>query len=474
MSAVPASIGIRAASVQSDSTVAERLADFAHRLKYRDIPASVVDRAKLHMLDAIGTALVATRYDFARDIHAGLKSMDETGNHTVLGMDSRLPLRDAVLMNAALAHGLDYDDTHMAGIIHPSASALPCALGVAEHIDASGQELLAAYVLGVESAIRVGKAAKGGFHHIGFHPTGLCAHFSCALLAGRLLGLAPGQLVMAQGIVGSTAAASHEFRATGAWNKRLHPGWAGVAGITAAKLAKHGFIAPSTVYEGKFGLYRSHLGALANDIDFDTISDGLGEHWEMPLTAIKPFPVCHFIHASADAALTLRARHNLTPAQIARIRILLPQPTMHIVADPPITKRHPTTDYQAKFSAQFSIAACLVRGRLTLAELEPEVLNDKTIAELADRTDCEADPTSGYPRYFSGGVVITTEDGRELRHMEPVNRGAEDRALTSDEITAKFMDNACMVVSKQRATDIRTAVLETEKHTARALLRTLA
>jgi 2-methylcitrate dehydratase PrpD len=453
----------------STRPIASALADFACNLTYDVIPTHVRERAKHNILDAVGNAFASTHYDFAHRILSGIRSLGEEGRSAVIGMPVRLPLRDAVLMNGALVHGLDYDDTHIKAIIHPSASALPCALGVAEHVNANGRDFLAAYILGVEVATRISAAAKGGFHRIGFHPTGLVAHFSCALIAGRLLKLNASQLTMAQGVVGSTAAASHEFRETGAWNKRLHPGWAGVGGITAATLAHSGFVAPDTVYEGRFGLFKSHLGSLESGVSYGTITEALGEKWETTEVAIKPFPVCHFIHACADAALAVLRDHAVKPANIVQVRALIPKETMHIIAEPLAAKLRPHSSYQAKFSVQFCIAACLVRGKLGLGELENDVLTDPEVLVLADKVKCEIDPDSAFPKYFSGGVTITTKDGSEFTHMEPINRGTGERALSEEEIVAKYMDNAALAVARDRAEALRDLILDCDQHNSREL-----
>lgn len=219
----------RSASV---STVAQHVAQYASAFRFEDIPRETSERAKLLILDAVGIAFASTQYDFAQRVLIGLSALAEPGRASVIGFSRELPVRDAVIMNGVLVHGLDYDDTHVRAIIHATASAFPCALAVAQSLDASGQALLAAYVLGVETAIRIADAAGGHFHDYGFHPTGIVAHFSCALQASSLLGATPAQMVAAQGLAGSTAAGSQEFLQEGAWNKRVHPGWAGAAGIT--------------------------------------------------------------------------------------------------------------------------------------------------------------------------------------------------------------------------------------------------
>ena len=463
-----------AAAVSKPLSISHSIAAVAASITPDALPAHVKERAKLHILDVIGTALAATKFDFAHRALSGLLSSGEPGRHTVIGMPAKLLLRDAVLMNGILAHGLDYDDTHPGAIVHPSGSAFPCALGVAEKIGASGAELITAYTLGVDIATRVGLAAAGAMHTSGFHTTGIAGHFGCVIAAGKLLGLSEQQLVMAQGLAGSTSSAVSEHRADGAWNKRMHPGWAGVGGITAALLARGGFVGTRKIYEGEDGLFRSHTGARFSEVDFDALTRDLGRKWLIEDVAIKPFPICHLLHACADAALALRRKHALKPDDIAKVRALLHPETFHYVAEPAEMRRRPVSDYMAKFSVQFVVAACLVRGRFGFAELEDDALKDPQILELAQRVSHEADPQSQFPKYFSGGVVVTTRDGRELVHMEKVNRGAGERALTADEIAEKFMDNAGFVLSSDKAGRIRDFVLDLERREARELASLLA
>ena len=235
------------------------------------------------MLDAVGVGLAAGRYPFAERTLAGAVALGGEGASTVIGHRQRLPLRDAALANGVLMHGLDFDDTHLTAIIHPTVTCLPAAFGVAEAQRASGADMLAAYIAGMECAIRIGASVKGGFHHVGFHATGVISHFSAALVAGRLMGLDADALVRAQGIAASTAGGVQVFLEEGAWTKRLHPGWGAVAGITAATLAKSGFFGPSRAYEGRFGLFETHLQEHAAQVDLARITAGLGSAWELTI-----------------------------------------------------------------------------------------------------------------------------------------------------------------------------------------------
>jgi 2-methylcitrate dehydratase PrpD len=423
------------------------------------IPAPAVARAKHLILDGVGIALASTGFDFAHRALAAIAGLAGAGDTPVIGMPAKLPLRDAALMNGILIHGLDFDDTHTAGVIHMTCSLLPTTLAVGGQRRASGRDMLAAYILGVEVAARLGAVAKGAFHQVGFHPTGLVGAFACALAAGRLTGLSAPQLVMAQGITLSAAAGSLEFLEDGAWTKRFHPGWAAVAGITAAALAQQGFVGAKRAYEGRFGLFASHLQEHFDPNNLALATADLGEIWELRNVAVKPFPACHFVHACADAAIALVREQHLDPAEVDRVRALVPAEVVKTVCEPVANKRRPANSYDAQFSIPYIVAAALRRGRFGLAELEADALADPDILALADRVDYEIDPLSTFPRHYCGELVVTTRNGRTLRHREQINRGNGERPLTEASIVEKFRANAARVVAAERAREIETLVL---------------
>lgn len=440
-------------------TLSQTFAAFAHTLDPVTVPRHVRTRAKHLILDAVGIAFASHRNEFADVMLHGVKMLREQGAAPVIGCSDTQTVRNAVLLNAALMHGLDYDDTHMKGIVHATAFCAPAALCVANEMGASGRDALTAYLLGMEVATRLGAAAKGGFHHAGYHPTGVLSHFSAALIAGRLYGLDVDQLAAAQGIAASTASGVQVFLEEGTWSKRLHPGWGGVGGITAARLAQAGFVAPSRPYEGRYGLFDSHLQHHASEVDYEVASAGLGEVWETEQMAIKPYPVCHFLHSIAEAGADLAREAQIDLSRISRIRALLPEPVMPIVTEPLAAKRRPATNYEAKFSAQYVAAASLVRGRIGLAELEPDALADERILSLSARVECIADADSAFPAYYSGGLIVDTDDGRQHQRYYRINKGAGERALSNDAIVAKYMENACWSLSHARAEQVREAVL---------------
>jgi 2-methylcitrate dehydratase PrpD len=425
----------------SASAVSEALGAFAARLRWEDIPPEVSARARHLILDAAGCALAARRFAFSSQSLQALLALAGPGDRIVIGQNLRLPLRDAVIANGLLAHGLDYDDTHTEAIAHLTVSVFPTVLGVASQEGLSLQDLLGAYIAGVEAGARLGAVAKGAFHQVGFHPTGVIGAFACALAAGRLYGLDAAQLAGAQGIALSVASGSLEFLEDGAWTKRFHPGWAGAGGIVAAALARGGFKAPRAAYEGRFGLYASYLGPRAADCDLSRATAGLGGTWETMNVGLKPFPACHFAHAFADAAIALW-KEKIPLEKISSITALVPAQIVKTVCEPAEAKKRPTSDYDAKFSLPFIIAASLARGRFTLAELEDSALKDPEILGLAGKVTYEVDPSSSFPKHYGGEVILRTSDGRELRRREAVNRGSADRPLSNEDIVAKFVENA--------------------------------
>lgn len=447
--------------VASQAPIASTLSAFVARTRHDDIPEAVRTRALHHMLDAAGIAVATTRYDHAHRVLTAVRGLGGAGSVPVFGFPARLAMRDAAMVNGYLCHGLDYDDTHVAGIIHPTASILPAVLSAAAHVGASGQAMVTAFIVGVEAAARIASVARNGFHQAGFHPTGMVGVFGSALAVGRLLGLNEKELSMAQGLALSMASGSLEFVEDGAWNKRLHPGWAAQAGITAAALAREGFVGASRPYDGRFGLYNSYMGAYREQADLSLATAGLGETWELLQVAIKPFPACHLTHACIDAALILRSQ-GVAAERIASIEALVPEGTFKVICVPEANKLKPGNSYEAQFSLQWLTACAFVRGKLGLAELEPGEIGDPEVLALTQKVKFGVYRDSPFPKAYSGEVIVTLDDGRKVSHREHINRGAADRPLAHAQIIAKFRDNVGMAFNEEVIDRMQQAMLGLE------------
>jgi 2-methylcitrate dehydratase PrpD len=267
--------------------------------------------------------------------------------------------------------------------------------------------------------------------------------------------LDPPKLTAALGIAGSLASGVMEFLEDGSWVKRLHPGWAGQAGATAAALARAGFPGPATVLEGRYGLYRTFVDADPDVRPFDT----LGQTWETLNVGFKPYPACHYLHAFLDCALTLRERHALRAETIAAIECLVPPSGMPIVAEPREAKLRPRTPYDAQFSLPYSVAAALVDGRVDLDTYAAERLDDARVLALADRVTCRPDPDTTFPNGFPGWVRVRLTDGRTVEAREPDGRGGPARPLPAGAIVEKFRANARRVLPAARVSELERATL---------------
>lgn len=439
------------------ATVSEKMAGFASEFDLAQAPAEVVEVAKLHVLDCFGIGLASTTMEYGQRAVTAAREFGEEGVSPVIGMPVRLPLRDAVMVNGTLIHGLDFDDTHPSGVMHCSASAVPAMFAMAVARGKSGRDALGAYLMAIETGTRLAKAAHGGVHVTGFHTTPIMGTFACALLAGKLSDLSVAQLVEAQGIALSMTSGTREYHSNGAWVKRMHPGIAAASGITAAGWAKHGFTGSHTPYEGPYGLYNAFGNKL--DVDLATCTAGLGETWEMLDVAYKPYPACHFNHAFIDAAIKLHDEHGLTVDEIGSVAALIHKEEVTAVCTPEDRKRRPHSAYAAQFSVHYVIAAALSRGRFTLDELDPSAYSDPAILALCDKVHYEETTETLFPRYFSGTAVIRTKDGRELKHYQKYNLGTDRNPITRDQVIDKFMSNATRAVSESRARRVLEAVM---------------
>jgi len=443
--------------MSDERSVSEALAAFATGLQRADLPEAVVAAAQRHLLDVIGVALASAAEPFADMALRAASALGGRGEGSVIGSAERLAPAWSALVNGALAHGLDYDDTHEEGVVHVSCSVAPAALAAAEMSGAAGARVLTALVLGMETAVRLGCAAPGRFHDRGFHPTGVCGAFAATLVAGGLSGLPTARLVDALGLSGSMASGLMEFLTDGTWSKRVHAGWAAHSGLVAARLAAEGFLGPRAVLEGRFGFYRSHLAG--EEVDLGAVTRDLGRRWRMLEIALKPYPACHMTHAFIDCAAALRDAPGVAPDAIAAIECFIHPREMPIVCEPRPSKLTPQTDYDAKFSLPYTVACMLVRGHVDLDDFTAAAIGDPAVLALARRVECLPDPQADYPRTFPGRLRMRLRDGRVLEHDEPVNRGSADQPLSDADVLAKFRRNAARVLPASRI-DALLAALE--------------
>jgi len=454
-------------------SVSRRYARFVRGLARRDIPALVTAKAAVLMLDTIGSCLASSREDFGRAVLGGAERLGGPQESTLIGTRAKAGAASAVLANATLAHGLDFDDTREDAIVHTECVAVATALAVGEAVGASGQAVLEAAIAGVEVMCRVGLAVPGRFHARHFHPTSLTGSFAAAAVAGKLYRLTEDQLVHAFGICGSQAGGIIEYLADGSWTKRLHPGWAAHAGVAAVILARAGFTGPETVFEGAHGFYQAFAGASA-EATLDALLATLGRQWELEQLTLKPYPCGSIAQPYMDCALRLREKHQIRPEDIASIGCRTAEGPVPRLWEPLAAKHRPANGYAAKFSLPYLLAVMFVKGRASLAEFTDEAVRDDSVLEVAGKVGYELDSTIDYPRQFIGHVAVRLHDGRLLEEGQDHPRGGPDSPMSRDEVEAKFRGNASLAVPEAQASRVISLVGDIEgQPDLHALMRSL-
>jgi 2-methylcitrate dehydratase PrpD len=415
---------------------------WASSLGFEDVPQDVVEATKLRVLDVIGLSLAGAETPFGRSTRAAAIALSPPGPCRVLGTGDKVGVTAAAFANGAFSQALEFDDTHNESIVHMSSPTVAAALALSGIVPVSGRDLITAVALGNEISCRAGSVASGQFHKRGFHPTGLFATFGVTYLASRLLGLDAHQTAQAAGICGSFASGLLQCWVDGTQTKFLHPGWAAQSGITAAVLAREGTTGPAEVFEGRFGLFASHLQDGGASCDYRRISAGLGKHWESRNSSFKPFPAAHVLHPYISAILRLRDNHRISAADVERIECRVTEFIVGIVCEPTEEKFAPASDSHGRVSLQYSLAEALTHGSLNKNAYRAGSLRNPDILDLARRVSYYVDPAYPGPGRFKGEVRVTLKDGRTFHELEEYNRGSLENPMTCEEIRAKFDENA--------------------------------
>lgn len=450
-----------------EETVVLRLARLAHDAQRDGLPDQLRDDVARRVLDVIGNSLAATDQPSARTVTAVVREWGGPPRATAIGSDLAAPPAAAALVNGTLAHSLDFDDTHLPSVLHPSSSVIPAALAVAEAQGAPATALLDAAAAGIEVAVRLGmggydrELGNSVFFERGQHATSICGAVGAAVAAAAVGGLDQADIAHAAGIAASMGAGLLEANRTGGTVKRVHCGWAAHSGVVAAELARHGLTGPPTVIEGRFGFLFAHVGESA---DVDAVVAGLGERWELPGIFFKPYPCNHFTHAGVDAALELRSR-GVVADDVEDIELGVPTPVLRTIAQPPEDKARPESGYHAAFSGPYTVAAALTGGGglgLGHDDFTDQAAADEDRLALAARVRCVADERCDeiFPEQFPAVLRVRTRDGAHHEARVDVNRGGPGNPLTAEELAAKFAMNAQRVLDDEARTQVAKEVLD--------------
>jgi len=439
------------------------LARFGAALRYDDIPADVIARIKLSLLDSLGCCLFGATLPWTQKVAALADLEGAKPVATLLGLGRKTSASLAALVNGTSGHAFELDDIHKESIIHAGSIATPVALGLAElnaqkYGKASGRDVLTAMVAGYEIGHRVGNAATMSLFFRGFHPQGTSGAFVAAATAARLLNLDATQFQHALGMAGSQAGGLMAAQ-EGAMVKRFHSGRAAQSGVYAAQLASQGFTGILDALEAPYGGYLSTYSDKPNPsrLTDGLGNEGLGKTWETLNVGYKPHASVTSIHSALDALSELMKEHGVKAADIAKVDTGLS----------PMTHVHCAWEYKAQgvtaaqMNLYYGMAVIALDGAAFTEQFRETRLADPQILDFISRITAHVDPEiekMGAPFRHASRVKITARNGQVFEKLSLHRHGSPENPLSPEEVVHKFRNVVAPCMDKSAAEAIIAAV----------------
>lgn len=433
----------------------QKLASFIAEFPANRVPPDILHLGKRLLLNNIAVALYAANDPAINKLLAVFEEEGGKKRASVIGTGVRTTMLNAALANGFLGHFEDYDDTHLATVIHTASPIFPAALASAEVLGASGLEMLTAGVLGIEVACRIGLLIVPHFIGTGhqWHITNTCGVFGAAAASARLLGLSQGQIEHALSLAGTQAMGIREV--FGSMAKPFHAGKAASNGLIAAMLTKRDFTAISAGSPGILSGPRAFAATMAKGYDLATVTDKLGENWELPNVAIKPHACGQANHALLDSVATLKARPGVTLDSIESIHGSVRHTAPNIV-----DRRHPKKGLEGKFSYHHTMTSILMYGNCYPQQFTDAKVNDPRAIAMRDRITVVADES--VPKH-AAKVVMTLKNGQVYTVLTEHSVGSPENPLSDQQLEDKFRALAEDVMPKANVNRLLKALWSLEK-----------
>ena len=423
----------------STGTLAERLAEKICAFTPATITAKSLALSRTAIIDTIAVSLAGIPEPCCQILLQTPGVADGPGPSLIFGTDRRTSALDAALINGVAAHALDYDDVNQAQSGHHSAPLVAPLFALGEMRQASGRQIIAAYIIGVETEIRIARALNAvNFHHYdkGWHPTATLGTFGAAAAASHLLGLGRARTAKALALAASFASG---IKANfGTMTKPMHVGQCARNGLFAALAAERGFESNPGALEHKQGFLNVYNGP--GLYDSEAMFANWGAPWEIESddNGLKQFACCGSTHPAISMMLRLVKEEGLKAEQAKKIEILAHRRRLPHTDNP-----DPKTPLEAKFSIQYTTARALADGAVRIADFEGDAFKDPRVQKLLHLTEARPHPEmpDDSPNQFGAEVIVTTHDGRTLsrRIEQMVCRGGKN-AMSNEELWEKFED----------------------------------
>ncbi len=413
----------------------------------REIPKEALELARAAIQDYCGVTLAGCRENASRLILDYVRAMGGNPQCSIIGADLKTSPYFAALVNGVTGHSLDYDDIAVSLNGHPSVFLVPAIFAVGETLHSGGEDVLAAYVIGYETACHIARPVLQSHYTRGWHSTSTFGSLGAAAAVSRLLGLNAAQSAQALGIAASLAGGLRQN--FGTMTKPLHAGNAAASGVQAAFLARAGFTSAGDIIEAPMGFARV-FGHDA-EVDWQVVGAELGKRFLIASPAglnIKPYPSCGFTHCAIDAALRIREEHGFDPGQVAAIELGVTPFDREV-----LIYHRPATGLEAKFSLEYCVARALLSGGVNMGHFRDEAVSEKAIADTFPKmTWAERFPVPemGTAGGFGGkSVTLRLKNGSQYYSEATVAKGMPGKRLSAAELDAKYRDCASVTLTEE-------------------------
>jgi len=467
-------------TVISNCGATRALAEFTATLDPNALPEDVRRKLGFLLLDFLRVTSFGARLpwsDWARNYVA---TVGRAGSSHALFSPDTLNPQHATFLNVSFGSSYDADDTHVGAMLHPGVAAWSAALATAEHVGASGSEMLAAVVAGYETIIRIGLSMQPGHFRRGFQSTGTCDVFGTAAAAGRLLFRGQGsgdkdaerKITEAIGLAGSYPSGVAQFYYSGSSGKRIQAAHSAQCGVAAALLTQSGFSGPPDILEGAGGFARAYGDGWNGSV----IESGLGQRFHLMDVLTKSHAAAARVAAGIDGMLALRLQHGFCATDIASIALGIPR-----IIEGRLTNKHPVDLQAAQMSLPFSVAVA-AKVPLTahvpdltvldfeggLSEPAVHALEQRTTIALDDEVEAASNDLSTAAR-----VGVTLNDGRALSTLVAAPKGSPTKPFTDAEQEERFTRELMTRISAKSCADVIAMARDLDRLDPGALCRLL-
>ncbi|MDI2587566.1 MmgE/PrpD family protein [Psychrobacillus sp. NEAU-3TGS] len=418
----------------------EQMADYIESVSYERLGSEIIEISKLAIIDTIAVALAGWNEPSVEVIKKTYMKKSTTNvMASIWGELEKVPLEYAALINGTATHALDFDDVTPTILAHPSAPLVASIFTLGEYLEKSMKDILAAYVVGTEVMITLGKVMGFKHYDLGWHSTSTLGTIGATAASGLLMGFNKETLQNAIAISASMAGGLQKN--FGTMTKPLHVGLAAQHAIQAVLLAEEGLTANKEIFEER-GFFQAYTGSdsfvhLSKNIQGTTFG---GQHdYEVNGLSVKKFPCCYLTHRFIDGMLEIRKENNLTLSDVVEINVSVPPNGLTA-----LIHHQPITGLQGKFSAEYTCLAALEDGEIQLNSFTDSMVQRDKIQKLfgiVQLSEYEGEITDSeeiekLPVYVS----VKTKEGEVIEKEVKHAPGSKGKPMNLEEYEAKWFD----------------------------------